>query len=69
MAGIFEAVGVDVVEGEASGVLIDEGEGGAGDGVEVGGLEAEGDAFDEMGFAGAEFADEADDFAAVEGAA
>src|SRR5207302_611178 len=66
IVGAVDAVGVEVEEGEAAGVVdVQEDEGGAGDGAGVA-AEADEQAADELGFAGAEVAVEGDALAAGE---
>ena len=58
----FEAVEIEMEDGgEGADVLVDEGEGGAGDVILTGGVEGGGPAFDQGGFAGAELAAQDDD--------
>ena len=58
-AGTLEAVEIDVIDvAGGAAIFVDEGEGGAGDVVGVGGLEARGDSLGQGGFTGAEIATE-----------
>jgi hypothetical protein len=62
--GGADAIEINMVEGDSAGVLVDESEAGTGDG--VGNSEALGQALDEGGLAGAEFAAQAKEVAWLE---